>query len=641
MASSYTVRRGDTYHFRLRVPDELVAVMGRRELHSSLGHTKRKTAANRASFLAFHSHDFFRKVRGLMQTMTPEQIAVLVADWRRKMFDRDGEIRRLIELDEHDSHDIQSYEENCEAISLMAEDVLEALVPTRQGDSEVHSPSRREQQTALAIAKEMMATDEPNSDHVPLITPQAFDALDPMTAKDLARQYLLAVSEVYGRKRSLGRDTFATVLHRASVGHSKGPHTAATVPLIAPATTDVAQTTLTAEPSGPTISEAWATYCARQAKISAAWKRGVPDVPRKAWPLFAAVMGADTHVSEMTIAKVRRYESVVEQMPNMRRKPYSTYELPRLIGMAEAGKIPPEDRRDSWTITQATTAILGFLKFCAGEYALPTLAALTFATEGKPQAEDGSDDAGYDAWAEDDIVRMFDPSSLGNYTRQRRTNALRRVSATTPYPDGRQWADFPWFLLVALYTGARRSELLGLTVDDICPAHPETRAAAGGDVPVIYIRPNAERGLKNKSSKRCVPIHPDLVAMGLLDLAVQRKARGDARLLCSAPTMQKATTWLTDGFRDYTIKGLDVRGDDRKVFHSFRHTFKTQAAGVMPREHMNAITGHKHDDDAPVTYEHALQVPQHERAVSMAKMRFPVDVKGIKAMLCGLMQGER
>jgi hypothetical protein len=75
--------------------------------------------------------------------MTPRKIAALVADWRRKMFDRDGDIRRLSELDEHDSHDIQSYEQNCEAISLMAEDVLEALVPTRQGDDEVRCVFRQ------------------------------------------------------------------------------------------------------------------------------------------------------------------------------------------------------------------------------------------------------------------------------------------------------------------------------------------------------------------------------------------------------------------------------------------------------------------------------------------------------------------
>src|SRR5690606_2818151 len=110
------------------------------------------------------------------------------------------EIRRLIELDEHESHDRDSYEAQCEAIASMAQDIMASLVPLRQGDGETSTPSKRDQATALAVARELMATDEPDSDHVPMMSAEAFDALDPVSAKDVARQFLLAVSEVYGRK---------------------------------------------------------------------------------------------------------------------------------------------------------------------------------------------------------------------------------------------------------------------------------------------------------------------------------------------------------------------------------------------------------------------------------------------------------
>jgi integrase len=629
MASSYTVRRGDSYHFRLRVPAELIPFIGSRELHSSLGHTTRKAAVHRASFLAFQSHSFFRKVRRLMPAMTPDQIAQLVADWRKKMFTRDGEIRRLIELDEHESYDRDSYEAHCEAISSMADEVLEMLVPMPQGIEGTSTPSKREQQMALAVAKELIATNEPDSDHVPLMTTEAFDSLDPVSAKDVARQFLLAVSQVYGRKSAMGRDAFATV-----------PQQAPYVPQGSEASTPTTLNTPIQElpPNGPTIVEAWEAYCARQAQTHKAWVNGPEDSARRAWDDFVAVVGKDTRVSELNVQTVRRYEKFANEQPQRRLKQYRGLSLSDLIQRVNDGGIPKEHRRAALTVGKDTSAIRSFLDQCINDYAIPLPTGFKFLVAGS--TEPGARRRRYEAWTVEEIRTLTDPQNLANFVVKRRSNARGRVAEDTPYPDGRQWADFPWIVLLTLYTGARRDEVVGLRPEDIAEDHEHSRNYSDCPIPVIYFDETDERGLKTDSAKRCVPIHPDLIELGIFELAKRRRMEGESRLLCTASTMGKGGKWATDAFKKYT-QSLGLHVPKTKVLHSFRHAFKTVATGVMDASTADAIIGHAPQDSTGGTYIHALQVPQHQRAASVAKMRFPVDVQGIKAMLCGLGHGER
>lgn len=74
-----------------------------------------------------------------------------------------------------------------------------------------------------------------------------------------------------------------------------------------------------------------------------------------------------------------------------------------------------------------------------------------------------------------------------------------------------------WIPLLLLFTGGRSSEIVGLDNDDVLPDH---------EVPHLLIQVNGLRRLKNKYSRRMVPIHPDLVAMGFLDFARGQIAKG-------------------------------------------------------------------------------------------------------------------
>jgi integrase len=92
-----------------------------------------------------------------------------------------------------------------------------------------------------------------------------------------------------------------------------------------------------------------------------------------------------------------------------------------------------------------------------------------------------------------------------------------------------------------------------------------------------------------------VPVHPELVKLGFLDLVEDRRnASGKSAplvpLLRPGPRGGYAEGW-SKWFGRY-IRGIGI-GNPARVFHSFRHTFKDalRSAGASEDLH-DALTGH-------------------------------------------------
>lgn len=142
-----------------------------------------------------------------------------------------------------------------------------------------------------------------------------------------------------------------------------------------------------------------------------------------------------------------------------------------------------------------------------------------------------------------------------------------------------------WIPMLALYTGARMDELGQLHVSDV-------RRKDGID----YLDFNAEeegKSLKTKSSKRDVPIHPELIRAGFLEYVSERRKRRDKMLFpeLKPDALGKLTGYFSKWYGIHARK-LGIT-DPRKVFHSFRHTFKDacRAARISEEVH-DALTGH-------------------------------------------------
>jgi integrase len=144
-----------------------------------------------------------------------------------------------------------------------------------------------------------------------------------------------------------------------------------------------------------------------------------------------------------------------------------------------------------------------------------------------------------------------------------------------------------WMPLLGLYTGARRGELAALTVADVIKVEGVSAFTFVSDR-------DSGKTLKTRSSARTVPVHPQLIKVGLLHYVDTIRHNADEKawlfpqIAPNVPGGLKAwTKWFNRHLRTIGVT------DKRKVFHSFRHIFKDamRAAGV-PEDLNDALTGH-------------------------------------------------
>ena len=153
-----------------------------------------------------------------------------------------------------------------------------------------------------------------------------------------------------------------------------------------------------------------------------------------------------------------------------------------------------------------------------------------------------------------------------------------------------------YFAIILLYyTGARREEICGLTVDDV--QNPELIIEGNKrQMPCIYIRVNEARRVKNEQSIRMVALLPEVIRLGFLDYVAAIKALGYKLVF---PDLKSPTSKSPMGDRLYDEfkRGLDRVLPDasarKKVLHSFRKTFgdSLKQAGVEA-EIRGDILGH-------------------------------------------------
>lgn len=142
-----------------------------------------------------------------------------------------------------------------------------------------------------------------------------------------------------------------------------------------------------------------------------------------------------------------------------------------------------------------------------------------------------------------------------------------------------------WLPLLALFTGARREELAQLLVSDV-------REQDGAAYLDISDREGG-KSVKNETSRRRVPLHPELIRCGFLRYVDEQRSRKSERLF---PRL------LPDHFGDYGgnwgkwysryARSIGIT-DRRKTFHSFRHAFKYACReSHIPEDIHDALTGH-------------------------------------------------
>ena len=147
------------------------------------------------------------------------------------------------------------------------------------------------------------------------------------------------------------------------------------------------------------------------------------------------------------------------------------------------------------------------------------------------------------------------------------------------YASDKSTAHYCWLPLIGLHTGAR--------INEICQLNPMVDIAQDANSGIHYFHFTndsesafgGDKSIKNKSSKRVVPIHSKLIQMGFLDY-VQRMRNQESKILFPAwqPRNGKASANATKWFVRY-IQSIGLRDDTDGArlggFHAFRHCFVT------------------------------------------------------------------
>ena len=134
-----------------------------------------------------------------------------------------------------------------------------------------------------------------------------------------------------------------------------------------------------------------------------------------------------------------------------------------------------------------------------------------------------------------------------------------------------------WMPLISMYSGARLEEIARLT-----------RESFGTEDGVLFFRIQGRP--KNPGSRRKVPVHSKLVALGFMDY-VESIASGYIFPNLEEVNGKRSHSWSKWYGRYSRARGIT---DKRKVFHSFRHTVKRKLRNLPALDPtlFDAVMGH-------------------------------------------------
>lgn len=182
--------------------------------------------------------------------------------------------------------------------------------------------------------------------------------------------------------------------------------------------------------------------------------------------------------------------------------------------------------------------------------------------------------------------------------------------------DGK-WGEREWAMVVSLFGGMRATELAQVKLDSI-------RTERG--VLVIGI----EEHTKNIGSRRLIPVHSQLTALGFDKHVADLRKRKQTHLfpvwyregMAAKAKAPKETATLDHYYPRYLPRRFNITylakvgiADSRKTWHSFRHTFKTglAMAGVA-KDMRDQLCGHA-DNSAGAAYVHGGSVEAMKVAI--------------------------
>jgi integrase len=282
---------------------------------------------------------------------------------------------------------------------------------------------------------------------------------------------------------------------------------------------------------------------------------------------FISVMG-DMRIGEIDREIVGAYFSKLQQLPPniSRKKAYRGKSIDEIIDMGD----PPQTGRNA---SKKMEHISSMFKWALEEK--------------RKWGIDANPFTGY--------------GQAGESETQRRPFTADEVRALFTHPDfvSRRFANSYayWLIPLAIFTGARLTELCQLDLKDITEVEgvPCIDINDADAVEVITDAGGRSKRVKNKNARRLVPIHSALIEIGLLRYVERLQQQGEVHLFPELNRTRRdgpghaASNWF-QRFR----QRIGLNAKQETVFHSFRHMFITNILDGGTAPHLLApIVGHE------------------------------------------------
>ncbi|RWL50116.1 MAG: site-specific integrase [Mesorhizobium sp.] len=313
--------------------------------------------------------------------------------------------------------------------------------------------------------------------------------------------------------------------------------------------------------TGPrrTLSDVAAKFVAEQKKAES-WGTRTKQQKLQHLELLKEILGVEIDIAGVTPSDVQRVKETLLNYPRNRNK----IEATRKLSIEELSKLQGHKTLGVRTINTYLQTYAGLFAWARkNRYVPENLFDGLSVKESRKQAEA----AQREAFSQTQIDLILD-ELLNN----------RRSLINKDYQK--------WGPLIGLYTGARLNEICQIDLSDIKE-----------DAGIWYFDINDEgdkKHLKNTASRRIVPIHDQLVALGFLEYVDGLRAHGQKRLFPDFSLSAKEGYGRALGrwFNDRFLVQLGIKSKEL-VFHSFRHGMVTKLLQAGVEENLaKAIVGH-------------------------------------------------
>lgn len=272
--------------------------------------------------------------------------------------------------------------------------------------------------------------------------------------------------------------------------------------------------------------------------------------------LFSEIIG-DRHFGEITYEDAETFRDQILRLPNSHGKGRHVHAL-EAIRKADA---EGARRIGIKTAKRHNTAMNRYWEWLVHKGLLPRSTS-PFADHKFPGAKSSRKDR--EAWTAEQLEHIF---RSADYLAHPRDDA------------------YHWLPLISLHSGMR--------LEEICRLRPADDIQLINGVVCFVIQKHPDGwDPKTEAGDRTIPVHPWLIKHGLMKLVERRRATDARRLFPELPLQgDKLGAKFS---RDFSRFKMALGYGRKHVFHSLRHTFRTELENTSHRDaHINAVMGHE------------------------------------------------